>query len=68
MTMQAMRLGLNATIESFKHIKRICRDLKDSVRELEEQIRTANSMPGGAFVQGRIQARLSQFKTLQKVS
>ncbi|CAD5215081.1 unnamed protein product [Bursaphelenchus xylophilus] len=66
LTMQCVRLGLNASIESFKHMKRTCGELKSAVKELEEQSEQASSLPGAAIVQSRIKMRLNQLKSICK--
>ncbi|CAD5210325.1 unnamed protein product [Bursaphelenchus okinawaensis] len=66
LTMQCMRLGLNASIESFKHMKQTCGELKNAIKDLEEKIAQTSSMPGAAVLQGRIKMRLTHLQELYK--
>lgn len=66
MTIQAIRLGLNASIESFKHLKRTCSDLRQALKELTEQQRQAEAMPGSSILKSRLSAKINQLKGVYK--
>jgi hypothetical protein len=65
LTMQTLRLGLNATIESFKRVRREANELHDGVRQIERQINTIAAQ--NPVMSAQFQNRLNSLRKYQKV-
>ncbi|KAI6188326.1 U-box domain-containing protein [Aphelenchoides besseyi] len=64
LTIQAMRLGLHATVELFKQVKRTCVEIRIRIREMERQVKSAPS----DHLRRRIQSQLKRAKEFQKIA
>lgn len=63
--MQSLRLGLNATIESFRRVKREASELNDGIRQIERQI--SNPSAQNPLMSTQFHNRLKGLKNYQQV-
>jgi outer membrane protein assembly factor BamA len=63
--MQALRLGFNASIESFKKVKREAGYMREQLRHLEQHIKDVSKR--NAYAAPQLQARLNAARDEQKV-
>ncbi|KAI6184022.1 U-box domain-containing protein [Aphelenchoides bicaudatus] len=64
LTIQSLRLGLNATIESFRRVKREASELNDGIRQIERQI--SNLSAQNPLMSTQFHNRLKGLKNYQQ--